>query len=254
MAHPTSSAPARVVSGQARPGAGSAPGARLTGLLWIAAGVSAISALLYGYDTGIISGALLQIRRQFHTSSTMEQVIAASILLGAVIGALTGSQLSERWGRRRTILLLSCVFAVGALAASLSPSTWTLSLSRVVLGFAVGGATQTVPMFVAELAPKERRGRLVLTFQVGIGVGIVVATLVGASQFFSWRLSIGLATGPALLMLILMLGLPESPRWLVKHDQQDTARRVLERIRAGGADIESELDGIIDVEEQERRA
>jgi sugar porter (SP) family MFS transporter len=109
-------------------------------------------------------------------------------------------------------------------------------------------------MFVAELAPKERRGRLVLTFQVGIGVGIVVATVVGASQFFSWRLSIGLAAGPALLMLLLMLGLPESPRWLVKHEQQDTARRVLERIRASGADIGTELDGIIDVEQQERRA
>ena len=253
MTHPANPAPARVAGDQARPGV-NAPGARLTGLVWMAAGVSAISALLYGYDTGIISGALLQIRRQFHTSSGMEQVIAASILLGAVIGALTGSQLSERWGRRRTILLLACVFAVGALAASLSPTTWTLSLSRVVLGFAVGGATQTVPMFVAELAPKERRGRLVLTFQVGIGVGIVVATLIGASQDFSWRLSIGMATVPALLMLILMLGLPESPRWLVKHGDRDTARRVLERIRAGGADIGAELDGIIDVEEQERQA
>jgi sugar porter (SP) family MFS transporter len=253
MTHSTNSAPARVAGDQARPGA-NAPGARLTGLVWMAAGVSAISALLYGYDTGIISGALLQIRHQFHTSSGMEQVIAASILLGAVIGALAGSQLSERWGRRRTILLLACVFAVGALAASLSPTTWTLSLSRVVLGFAVGGATQTVPMFVAELAPKERRGRLVLTFQVGIGVGIVIATLIGASQDFSWRLSIGMAAAPALLMLILMLRLPESPRWLVKHDDRDTARRVLERIRAGGADIGTELDGIIDVEEQERRA
>ena len=253
MPHSTNPVPAQAAGGQARQGA-SAPGARLTGVVWMAAAVSAISALLYGYDTGIISGALLQIRSQFHTGSAMEQVIAASILLGAVIGALTGSQLSERWGRRRTILLLACVFAVGALAASLSPTTWTLALSRVVLGFAVGGATQTVPMYVAELAPKERRGRLVLTFQVGIGVGIVVATLVGASQHFSWRVSIGMAAGPALLMLILMLGLPESPRWLVKHDQQDTARRVLERIRADGADIGTELDGIIDVEEQERKA
>lgn len=253
MARSTDPAAARVAGGQERPG-GNAPGSRLTGLVWLAAGVSAISALLYGYDTGIISGALLQIRRQFHTGSEMEQVIAASILLGAVIGALAGSQLSERWGRRRTILLLACVFAVGALAASLSPTTWALSLSRVVLGFAVGGATQTVPMFVAELAPKERRGRLVLTFQVGIGVGIVVATLIGASQAFSWRLSIGMAAVPALLMLILMLGLPESPRWLVKHGDRDTARRVLERIRAGGADIGTELDGIIDVVEQESRA
>jgi len=120
VAHSAKPAPAEAAGDRARPGA-SAPGARLTGVVWMAAAVSAISALLYGYDTGIISGALLQIRRQFHTSSEMEQVIAASILLGAVIEALTGSRLSERWGRRRTILLLACVFAVGALAASLSP-------------------------------------------------------------------------------------------------------------------------------------
>ena len=107
-------------------------GDRLTPLLLAAAVVSAISALLYGYDTGIISGALLQIRKDFSTGSGMEQVIASSILLGAVVGALACSRLSERLGRRRTILLVAGVFVIGALAASVSPTTWTLALSRVV--------------------------------------------------------------------------------------------------------------------------
>jgi sugar porter (SP) family MFS transporter len=229
------------------------PGERITGVLLLTAVVSAVSALLYGYDTGIISGALLQIRKDFHTGSGSEQVIAASILLGAVIGALACSQLSERKGRRRTILVVSITFVLGALACALSPSAIVLSLSRVLLGFAVGGATQTVPMYVAELAPPRRRGQLVLTFQVGIGVGIVVSTIVGASESFSWRVSVGMAAVPALIMFLVMLRLPESPRWLVKNDDNDTARQVLTRMRPEGADIEAELDDIIDLDDEEQQ-
>jgi len=236
------------------PAADAAASAKLTPLLVMAAVVSAISALLYGYDTGIISGALLQIARQFHTGTEVEQIIASSILLGAVIGALACSKLSERWGRHRTMLLVSAIFIVGALACSVAPTTWALSLSRVVLGFAVGGATQTIPMYVAELAPAKRRGQLVLTFQVGIGVGIVVSTIIGASQHFSWRVSLGLAAVPATLMLLLMLRLPESPRWLVKREDQDGARKVLERIRPPGFDVSGELQEIVEVEDLERKA
>src|SRR4051795_6752378 len=98
----------------------------LNGLMLIAASVSAVSGLLYGYDTGIISGALLQISKEFHTGSGMEQVIAASILLGAVIGALTCSRLSESRGRRVTILVISSVFIAGALCCSVAPTSWTL--------------------------------------------------------------------------------------------------------------------------------
>ena len=145
----------------------------------------------YGYDTGIIYGACCRISDDFGIGSGWEQVIAASILLGAVIGALIGSQLSERQGRHRTTLIVASVYVVGALACSISPGPVTLSLSRVLLGFAVGGATQIVPMYVAELAPAKHRGRLVLTFQVGIGVGIVISTLVGASEQFPWRVSSG---------------------------------------------------------------
>jgi sugar porter (SP) family MFS transporter len=228
------------------------PPARLTGLMITAAVVSAVSGLLYGYDTGIISGALLQISDDFKTGDGMEQVIAASILLGAVIGALGCSLLSERLGRKRTILLVAGVFVVGTLAASLAPSPWFLVAGRVILGFAVGGATQTVPMYVAELAPAKQRGRLVLTFQLAIGVGIVIATLVGASESVSWRLSIGSAAVPAAVMLLLMLRLPESPRWLVKRDREDDARGVLEKVRPDDYDVSPELDEIIELEERKQ--
>jgi sugar porter (SP) family MFS transporter len=107
-------------------------------------------------------------------------------------------------------------------------------------------------MYVAELAPAERRGRLVLTFQVAIGVGIVISTIVGASRAVSWRLSIGLAAVPALLMLLLMIRLPESPRWLMKRDDRDGARTVLQRLRPDGEDVEPELSDIAELEDKER--
>jgi sugar porter (SP) family MFS transporter len=226
---------------------------RLNSLLVLTAVASAISGFLYGYDTGIVSGALLQIRRDFDTGSGTEQVIAASILAGAVIGALVGGQLSERWGRHKTILLIAIIFVVGTLASSLAPSAITLSLARIVLGFAVGAATQTVPMFVAELSPAKYRGRLVLTFQVAIGVGILVATIVGATELFSWRLMVGMAAVPAAVLFCLMLPLPESPRWLVKVDRLDDARANLARVRTGG-DLDAELREIQEVEEEERKA
>jgi sugar porter (SP) family MFS transporter len=226
--------------------------AALTTRLLLAAGVSAIGGLLYGYDTGIISGALLQIGDEFHTGHGMEQVIAASILAGAVIGALVCSRLSERRGRRGTIVLIAGVFAVGALASAAAPSAVLLALGRVVLGFAVGGGTQTIPMYVAELAPPERRGRLVLMFQTAIGVGIVIATIVGATETVSWRISIGAASVPAVAMLVAMLRLPESPRWLVKRDDPDAAREVLEGLRPKGVDVEPELEAIGELEREER--
>jgi sugar porter (SP) family MFS transporter len=230
-----------------------APG-QLTGAVVIVAVVSAISGMLYGYDTGIISGALLQITKDFGIAEAWKQVIAASILLGAVIGALTCSYLSERRGRKRTLVMLAAVFVVGALWCALSPNPVLLSLGRLVLGFAVGGATQTAPMYVAELAPPKYRGRLVLCFQIAIGVGIVIATIVGASESIPWRWSIGAAAVPAAIMLGLLLRLPESPRWLVKQDDRDEARDVLERVRPTGYDVEDELDEMAELTRKEQTA
>lgn len=216
----------------------------LNAMMLMTAAVSGISGGLYGYDTGIISGALLEISGEFHIGSGMEQVIAAAILLGAVIGALACSVLSQHLGRHRTILLICAVFILGSLSSSLAPTAVTLALARVLLGFAVGGATQTVPMYIAELAPARIRGQLVLCFQLSIGIGIVIATLVGASQSVSWRTEIGAAAVPALLMLILELRLPESPRWLVMHGRRDQAEKVFKYMRPNGYDVDSELEGI----------
>jgi sugar porter (SP) family MFS transporter len=225
---------------------------RVTGILVATAVVSAIAGFLYGYDTGIISGAILQIRKEFGVGDGWQQIISAGILVGAVIGALVGARLSEVFGRKRTILTISAVFVIGTISCSLAPNEVTLALARVLLGMAVGGATQTVPMFVAELSPPQIRGRLVLAFQVAIGVGILTATITGASQLLDWRWMIGLAAIPATLLLLLMLPAPESPRWLVKVERVDDARSNLQRVR-GVDDVEEELEGIEDVEEERRQ-
>ncbi|MEU9925429.1 sugar porter family MFS transporter [Streptomyces griseoluteus] len=226
----------------------------LNGHMLMAAVVSAISGLLYGYDTGIISGALLQISEEFHIGNTMKETIAAGILLGAVIGSLSCSLLCERFGRHRTILLICCVFIAGSLTCAVAPNAVGLALARVLLGFAVGGATQTVPMYVAELAPRTIRGRLVLCFQLAIGVGIVIATIVGASEAVSWRVAIGAAAAPALLMLLGQLRLPESPRWLIlRKGDVEEAEKVLKRVRPAGYDVKSELDEISALARRQQR-
>jgi sugar porter (SP) family MFS transporter len=235
-------------------GAGTATKGQLTGPVVVVAVVSAVSGMLYGYDTGIISGALLQITKEFGIAESWKQVIAASILLGAVVGALTCSWLSERRGRKGTLVLLAVVFVVGSLWCAFSPDPVLLSLGRLVLGFAVGGATQTAPMYVAELSPPAFRGRLVLCFQIAIGVGILIATIVGASEAIDWRVSIGIASVPAAIMFGLLLRLPESPRWLVKHDDRDAARSVLERVRPADYDPEPELDEMAELAHVEQTA
>jgi len=228
----------------------------VTPILVVTALASAISGFLYGYDTGIISGALLQIGKDFEISTVQEQFITAGILVGAVIGAFLGSRLAERLGRHRTILVVAAVFVVGTLCCSVSPSAGLLVASRVLLGTAVGAATQTVPMFVAELAPAAHRGRLVLSFQIAIGVGILVATLVNATEALSWRVAIGAAAVPAAVLFLLVLRQPESPRWLVKVDRLDEARSTLQRVRGVDSpdEVDDELDEIRDLVSQEQDA
>lgn len=135
-----------------------------------------------------------------------------------------------------------------------APDVVVLSLGRLVLGFAVGGATQTAPMYVAELSPSAYRGRLVLCFQIAIGVGILAANLIGVFDSVSWRGPTGIACVPAAIMLWLLLRLPESPRWLVKHDERHAARAVLERVRPDGYDVGAELDEATELARMERKA
>lgn len=227
-----------------------------TAYLVFVVGVGAIAGFLYGYDTGIISGALLSIREEFGLGHRMQEMTAASILVGAIGGALAGGWLTERIGRRWTVTVLAAVYVLGALASSLAPNAWLLIGARVVLGLAVGASSQAVPVYVAELAPAAHRGRCVTMFNVAIGLGILSANLV-ASEFreaWSWRWMIGAAILPAALLCAATAFLPESPRWLVGRNRTDAARRQLARVRPESADIDAEIGEIERVVEAERSA
>lgn len=217
--------------------------------LYVIAGVTAIAGFLYGYDTGIISGALLPITSEFHLGHRMQEIVASSILVGAVIGSLSCGTISERIGRRRTIMTVACVFCAGSFCSSISPTPQLLALSRILLGFAVGGSSQVTPMYIAELAPRERRGKLVISFNLSIGVGILVANIVGFTlqDVWTWRWMIAVAMVPAMVLLLCMLWLPESPRWLAENVSIDAARKALERVRENPAEIDYEIGEIRDV-------
>jgi len=198
--------------------------------------------LLFGYDTGVISGALPFMARPredggLGLTPLAEGVVASSLVLGAAFGALFGGRLCDRHGRRRTILGLAVLFFVGALGTALAPGLAVLVVFRVLLGLAVGGASATVPVFIAELAPAERRGRLVTQNELMIVTGqllaftsnAVIAKTVGKGGVWRWMLAI--ATVPAVLLWFGMLFVPESPRWLASRGRFDDAARTLGLIR-----------------------
>src|SRR5215204_3988365 len=174
----------------------------------------------------------------------------SSLLLGAMVGAAISGALSDRLGRRTIILVAAAIFAVGAIGAGLSPNVETLIFFRFVLGLGVGTASALVPSYISESAPTDVRGSLSSLFQLAITIGILVAYIVNAvfAPAGDWRWPLGLAAVPALVLLVGMYFLPETPRWLVSKGREDEARRVLGRTRSD-EEVEQELQEIRQAEE-----
>src|SRR5918994_4232628 len=195
--------------------------------VYVVASVAALGGLLFGYDTGVISGALLFIGDDFQLNAFLEGFIVSSLLLGAVVGAGISGALSDRLGRRTIILIAAIIFAVGAIGAALSPNVETLIFFRFLLGLGVGSASALVPSYISESAPTDVRGSLSSLFQLAITLGILVAYLVNAAfaSASDWRWPIGLAFVPAVVLFVGMYFLPETPRWLVSKDREQEARR-----------------------------
>ncbi len=219
----------------------------------VAATITATGGLLFGYDTGVISGALLFIRGDFTLSTFMEGVVVSFLLVGAVTGALTGGPLSDRFGRRPITLLAALIFAVGAIAAALAPTVGILVLARFILGLGVGLASLIVPLYIAEIAPPDTRGGLVSLNQLMITIGILLSYIVGVlfTPIEGWRWMFGVAVIPAVILGIGMFFLPESPRWLVKNGKLDKARLVLARSRVE-SEVETEMQQMQELERLER--
>jgi sugar porter (SP) family MFS transporter len=196
----------------------------------LAAAIAATGGLLFGYDTGVISGALLFIRQDFAPLSPfMEGIIVSTLLVGAVVGALSAGPFSDRFGRRPTALLAAVIFALGALAVAFAPSVAFIVLGRFLLGLGVGLASMIVPLYIAEIAPAARRGALVSLNQLMITIGILLSYIVGVifTPIEGWRYMFGVALIPALVLGIGMFRLPESPRWLFNVGQTEKSRAVL---------------------------
>jgi SP family sugar:H+ symporter-like MFS transporter len=211
-----------------------------------------LGGLLFGYDTGVISGAILFISQELRLTPFLEGLVVASLLLGAAAGAASAGPLSDRLGRRNLIIIAAILFTVGAIGAALAPNVGVLVLFRVVLGLGVGAAALVVPLYLSEIAPTQIRGAISSLNQLNIVVGILLAYIVNAllANAEAWRWMLGLAAIPSLVLLIGMYFLPETPRWLVSQDRDEDARDVLRRSR-NEEETEREIREIREVEEQE---
>lgn len=216
-----------------------------TRFVTMVAGISALGGLLFGYDTGVISGAILFIQQDFALSGALEEVVISSVLLGAVVGAAVGGPLADGIGRRRALILTAVIFVLGAVGTALAPGVAWLIAGRVVVGAAIGAASFTAPLYISEVSPVAIRGRLVALNQIALTAGIVVSYLVdyALSGARGWRWMFGLAAVPAVALGIGMLLAPESPRWLISRALPARARAVLQRVR-GTADVDGELTEI----------
>jgi SP family galactose:H+ symporter-like MFS transporter len=213
------------------------------------AGISALGGLLFGYDTGVISGALLFIRQVFHLSPTMQGVLTSIALAGAAIGAATAGPLADHFGRRPVIIGTAVLFAVASIASGIAPSLGILLAGRLFVGVGIGISSMLAPLYLAEMAPAEKRGALVSLNQLAITSGILVSYLVGyaLAEGGGWRWMLGLGAVPAVIMGGGMLFLPESPRWLAGANRMDDATRVLRRIHPADA-IEGEISDLRDAQ------
>jgi sugar porter (SP) family MFS transporter len=213
----------------------------------LTAGIAGLGGLLFGYDTGVIAGALLFIKPDFHLDSIEAGLVVSAVPIGAVLGAALAGPLSDGKGRRGTILLSAIIFAVGALGSAAAPGTAELVIARLVVGAAIGVASATAPVYISEVAPPDKRGFLVTFFQLAVTVGIVVAYLVGLAfnSGGEWRWMLGLGAVPAVILAIGMLEMPQSPRWLVMAGKDYVARVTLSKIRVDDpAAIDRELEEI----------
>ena len=212
----------------------------------------ALGGMLFGYDTGVISGAILFISDELQLTPSLEGLVVASLLLGAAIGAACAGPLSDRLGRRNLIIIAAILFTVGAIGAALSPNVGVLVLFRVVLGLAVGTAALIVPLYLSEIAPTEIRGAISSLNQLMITVGILLAFIVNAllADSGAWRWMLGLAVLPSVVLLVGMFFMPETPRWLVSRGRDDNARDVLLQSRTE-EEAEQEIRDIKEVERQE---
>ena len=231
-----------------------------SGYLWLATFIACMGSLLFGYDTGIVNGSLefMATKSQLDLNAFQQGIVSSGLTLGAAFGAILGGPLADKIGRKKILTILGIVFSVGALGCAFSSNITILIVFRFLLGLAVGSASANVPVYIAEIAPSELRGKMVTTAQVMIVSGQFVAfgvnaalTPLGANNAAIWRWMLGLGTIPGIVLWLGMYLVPESPRWLVSQGMMDKALGVLRKIRAA-AIVDSEMKEIKDKDQADK--
>lgn len=201
--------------------------------------ISTLGGLLFGYDTGVVNGALPFMAESLDLNSFTQGLVASALLLGAAVGAVTGGRLADYLGRRKNIVYLALLFFFATLGCTLAPNITVMVISRFALGVAVGGASVAVPGYLAEMSPANRRGKLVTINELMIVSGQLIAFIVNAVLGNMadvipevWRYMLVIAAIPEVLLFFGMLKMPESPRWLVSKNRTDEALEVLRRVRS----------------------
>lgn len=214
-------------------------------LVYLATAISALGGMLFGYDIGVISGAILYVQKAFSLSTGMEEIVVSAVLLGSLIGAAAGGAITDRLGRRKLLIATAIVFGFGAIGAALAPGTLWLIAARIVAGIAIGVASFISPLYISEIAPVAIRGKLVSVNQVAVTCGIVVSYLIdyAFARSGAWQWMFALAAVPAAAFGIGLFFIPDSPRWLAGRGHIDEARDVLKRIRKP-EEVEDELTAI----------
>ncbi|MEF8843994.1 MAG: sugar porter family MFS transporter [Bacteroidales bacterium] len=211
------------------------------GYVILIAAIAAFGGLLFGFDTGVISGALLLIKDDPNLvingmtqlpERTQEWIVSITVL-GAAIGALSSGRITDKLGRKKVLIITAFIFAVGSVGLAAANSVAALIIWRGIIGIAIGVASYTVPLYISEISPTHVRGALVSINQLAITVGIFVSYLVdlgfaGYEEGWRWMFLVGLV--PSLVLFIGMFFLPETPRWLMNHKSEDDARKVLDRV------------------------
>ncbi len=213
--------------------------------VYFIASVAAVGGLLFGYDTGVISGALLFLKQSFALNATTQEITVSAVLVGAIIGSILAGRLNDVLGRKKTLLLLAVIFTVGAILTAISPNLVFFLVCRIIVGLAIGAAASVVPVYISEIAPSRVRGTLVTFNQLAVTVGIAVSywvDLAFAHAGLGWPPMFASAAIASIALFLGMLICPETPRWLASKGRWDDAREVIEHIK--GEQLEQELADI----------
>ncbi|MDI6936049.1 sugar porter family MFS transporter, partial [Serratia sp. Se-PFBMAAmG] len=208
--------------------------------------LAALAGLLFGLDIGVIAGALPFIAKDFNVTAHEQEWIVSAMMFGAAVGAIGSGWMSSHLGRKKSLMAGAILFVIGSLWSAMAVSPDMLIAARVVLGLAVGGASYTAPLYLSELAPEKIRGSMISLYQLMITIGILAAYLsdTAFSDAGAWRWMLGVITIPAVLLLIGVFFLPNSPRWLAAKGDFRSAQRVLDRLRDTSEQAKRELDEI----------